>query len=70
MTPFILKEVNMEAWRKIRVKRYIQAFPKDAEAIAEMLLGEKVRKLEEKVRELKENASKTKKPKGKKNDNG
>jgi sarcosine oxidase subunit alpha len=52
MTPFILKEVNMEAWRKIRVKRYIQAFPKDAEAIAEILLGDKVRELEEKVREL------------------
>ena len=56
----------MEAWRKIRVKRYIQAFPKDAEAIAEILLGEKVRELEEKVRELEENTSKPEKAKDKK----
>lgn len=60
----------MEAWRKIRVKRYIQAFPKDAEAIAEILLGEKVRELEEKVRELEEKASKIKKQRARKNDNG
>ena len=56
----------MEAWRKIRVKRYIQAFPKDAEAIAEILLGEKVRELEEKVLALEENTSKPEKAKGKK----
>lgn len=60
----------MESWRKIRVKRYIKAFPKDAQAIADVVHGDKIKSLEDYIRELEEKIQSKKKPKRKKDDNG